>query len=85
MGDIKDWINFNVILIGVDALDDEFRGLLFGARFGRMPSNTGSGHGNLGAAEHGGDCVRSFVEQVDEINRVYNTPMILMFDRDALI
>ena len=34
--------------------------------------------------EYSGDCVRPFVEQINEINRVYNTPMILMFDRDAL-
>ena len=34
--------------------------------------------------EYSGDCVRPFVEQLNEINRVYNTPMTLLFDRDAL-
>lgn len=34
--------------------------------------------------EYSGDCVRPFVEQINEINRVYNTPMTLMFDLDAL-
>ena len=34
--------------------------------------------------EYSGDCVRPFVEQINEINRVYNTPMTLLFDRDAL-
>ena len=34
--------------------------------------------------EYSGDCVRPFVEQLNEINLVYNTPMTLLFDRDAL-
>ena len=34
--------------------------------------------------EYSGDCVRPFVEQLNEINRVYNTPVTLLFDRDAL-
>ena len=34
--------------------------------------------------ECSGDCVRPFVEQLNEINRVYNTPMTLLFDRDTL-
>lgn len=34
--------------------------------------------------EYSGDCVRPFVEQLNEIHRVYNTPMTLLFDRDTL-
>ena len=34
--------------------------------------------------EYSGDCVRPFVEQLNEINRVYNTPMTLLFDRGTL-
>lgn len=34
--------------------------------------------------EYSGDCVRPFVEQINEINRVYNTPMTLLFDSEAL-
>lgn len=34
--------------------------------------------------EYSGDCVRPFVEQINEINLVYNTPMTLLFDSEAL-